>query len=155
MDIESLVVEGAGQSFKGDDFRMLCRPCVYVFLKDELPIYVGMSGYGMQRAAQHKHPQAEIARAECDEVRVFPCRSRNAAIKLETLLIGKTQPKYNERQKTATIAALMGMQSRHATRYLSKGLRTERITHIRRLRRAAISAEKLFADDISSTKNHI
>lgn len=95
MDIESLVVEGAGQSFKGDDFRMLCKPCVYMFMKNGLPIYVGMSRNGISRPASRAHAQAEHARSECDEVKIYPCVSEDAARNLEEMLIAKTQPPHN------------------------------------------------------------
>lgn len=95
MDIEPLLIDGAGQSFSGDDFRMLCRPCVYMFMKDGLPLYIGMSSHGIQRVAQKAHRQAMLSRAECDEVKVHPCISVDAARQLETYLIRRMRPKYN------------------------------------------------------------
>jgi hypothetical protein len=108
--VRSLVCSTEGQSFKGDDFRMLCRPCVYLFLKDALVLYVGMSRNGISRPAERGHRQAMLARAECDEVRIFPCLTIFAAQQLEGLLISGLQPKYNKRQRMPRfIARLMGV----------------------------------------------
>ena len=94
-EIEALVIKDAGQSFKGEDFRSLLRPCVYMFLRENVPIYIGMSGNGIERVAGRSHHKALNARQECDEVRVYPCVSVDAAYKLERILVGRTQPRYN------------------------------------------------------------
>jgi hypothetical protein len=94
-DIEALVIKDAGQSFSGEDFRSLLRPCVYMFMRENVPIYIGMSGNGLERVAGRSHHKALNARQECDEVRIYPCVSVDAAYKLERILVGRTQPRYN------------------------------------------------------------
>lgn len=106
--IESLVVGGAGQRFKGNDFRDLRKPGVYVFLQNGLPLYVGMSKMLLGRVG-HKHRQAERAINECDEVLLYPCVSEEAAKELETLLIGKLHPKYNQNQFGAFLTKYLGV----------------------------------------------
>lgn len=109
-EIEQLVIANAGQSFAGDDFRMLNKPCVYMFLQQCLPIYIGMSGNGIARPAQVSHHRGETARAECDEVRIYPCLDVRKAIKLESILIAQCQPKYNKRKKYSRISKRLGLQ---------------------------------------------
>ena len=94
-EIEALIIPDSGQSFKGDDFRKLCLPCVYMFMENGLPIYIGMSSSGISRPSQSAHRQWCLARKECDEVRIYPCKSVDAAVKLERILLCRTQPKHN------------------------------------------------------------
>jgi excinuclease UvrABC nuclease subunit len=106
--IPELVIADAGQLFNGDDFRALRKPCVYLLMKDGMPIYIGMSRHGMQRIAQHSHKQAGQAIEECDEVKVYPCIAVWAAYRLEKILISKTQPKYNRRLKLTLQQEMLG-----------------------------------------------
>src|SRR6266478_1822248 len=123
--IELLVIPDAGQSFKGDDFRSLCLPCVYLFMKEGLPIYIGASISGISRPAQRAHGQAIKALGECDEVRIHPCKSVDAAFELESILIAKCKPKYNIRKRYTDISEQLGLK-RIAMTYpqASEGLRT-------------------------------
>lgn len=109
-EIPALVIPDSGQSFKGDDFRMLCKPCVYMFMQDGVPIYIGMSRRGLQRITLKVHREAGRAREECDEVRIFPCVNAKKAFKLEAIMIGTCQPKYNKRKKYYQIAKQLGLQ---------------------------------------------
>lgn len=93
-DIHELVVPNAGQSFNGNDFRDLLSPGVYVFLKDDIPLYVGMSKRLLGRIG-NKHSQAALAIIECTKVLIYPCRSVDRAKKLELFLISRMKPKYN------------------------------------------------------------
>jgi|SRR6266550_5026595 len=124
-EIELLVIPDAGQSFRGNDFRSLCLPCVYLFMKEGLPIYIGASSSGISRPAQRGHRQSIRALKECDEVRIHPCKSIEAAFELESILIAKCQPKYNNRKLYTGISEQLGLK-RIAMTYpqASEGLRT-------------------------------
>jgi excinuclease UvrABC nuclease subunit len=114
-EIPALLIPDSGQSFKGDDFRMLCKPCVYMFMQDRIPIYIGVSRTGLGRAMHYAHRQAKLARTECDEVRVFPCLTGRKAFRLETMLIAKCQPKYNKRNKHKSLQDMLGLERIGAT----------------------------------------
>ena len=75
-------------------FRRLDSPLVYVFLRDSLPLYVGMSKYGISRPKSKRHG-ASGARDQSDEVRLYFCRDAKHAHVLEAYLISKFQPPYN------------------------------------------------------------
>ena len=80
---------------------------------DSKPLYIGMSKSGLQRCSQRAHEKAALARAECDEVLIYPCISASNAYKLETLLISCLQPVYNIRQRTSLIASKLGVKVSH------------------------------------------
>jgi len=83
-------------SFGGDFFRALARnPIVYVFLKDNRAIYVGMSRRGIGRPLSKGHKRNEVRRT-CDDVRVFMCKDVKAAKELEEFLIRKLKPVENK-----------------------------------------------------------
>jgi len=113
-EIEELVIENAGQSFVGDDFRMLCKPCVYMFMEKGIPIYIGMSGNGLTRPLQRGHRQWYRARKECDELRIYPCKSIEAARQLERILLCRTQPRYNVNGKRIYANQLLGNSMRNS-----------------------------------------
>ena len=119
--IESLVVPNAGQSFNGNDFRELLRPGVYVAMLGDDVLYVGMSNQLLRRVGG-KHKQAEKAFAECDKVQLYPCVSVLAARELETILIGRLNPKYNVRRRKAFIVKdLLGINQHSANALLRSG----------------------------------
>lgn len=66
-DIAQFVLPGTGQSFKGNDFRDLRQPGVYVFLLKGKPLYVGMSKQLLGRIGS-RHSQAKRAIEDCDQV---------------------------------------------------------------------------------------
>ena len=108
-EIEELVIENAGQSFAGNDFRMLCKPCVYMFLQQGTPIYIGATKRGIERIADPHHLQASRAQQECDEVRIWPCVSVIAARQLEKHMISVCKPKYNKRMIHTIDRKLLGL----------------------------------------------
>lgn len=110
MDIEDLVIPEAGQQFKGNDFRDLCKPGVYIFMKNGKPLYVGMSDALIHRAAAKNHRQAVRSRAECDKVLLYPCLSIAAAKQLETLLISRLHPPSNENSKRTLLRKSLGLK---------------------------------------------
>lgn len=104
-EIEQLVLPSAGQQFKGNDFRQLREPGVYVLLSNGIPLYVGMGSMLLRRVGG-KHGQADKAINECDQLLIYPCISTKAAAKLETILISKLQPKYNWRKRSIVLREL-------------------------------------------------
>lgn len=94
--IGGLVLADTGLEFDGADFRQMCSYGVYLFLKDALPLYVGMSDSVLSRASSKRHLQARQARAECDTVKMWACLSEEAALELEELLISALRPRDNK-----------------------------------------------------------
>jgi hypothetical protein len=86
----------SGVVLPADLFWKLDRPLVYVFLKNSLPLYVGMARAGLTRPLSKKHGAA-IARANADEVRLYFCESPKHVHALEAYLISKFQPSENSR----------------------------------------------------------
>ena len=93
--LKRLLPTGAGFKFAGDDFRKLCGPQVYLYMLRGYALYVGMSGNGLERSASPRHQQADRARAECDEILIYPCSDRNTAHELEGILIHTLRPLFN------------------------------------------------------------
>jgi excinuclease UvrABC nuclease subunit len=91
----------SGASFSGADFRAMCGSGVYVYMRGDSVLYVGMGRAALSRCSFHNHQQASRARKECDCVLLYPCKSEAAARTLERLLITNLQPKYNHRIKNA------------------------------------------------------
>jgi len=88
------LAKNGGWSFTGREFRNLMRPLVYIFLRDDRILYVGVSSHGLKRALEAGHQQKE-ARSICDEVRILTCDSLEDALKLEVALIRQFQPALN------------------------------------------------------------
>jgi excinuclease UvrABC nuclease subunit len=107
-EIENLVIAGAGQSFNGHDFRDLLRPGVYVLLSANDVLYVGLGNRLLRRigSKHHKNELFEI----CSEVRVFPCKSLDAAKRLEKILISRLNPAYNVNARDAFITKMLGIR---------------------------------------------
>jgi hypothetical protein len=95
------IVPKSGIRFDGRELRRLDGPCVYIFVKDDLALYVGMSSRGLQRSIGKGHSVAEKCKQECDELLVYYCHSIEAASECEGILIKLFSPKYNMR-KTLT-----------------------------------------------------
>ena len=91
-----LILSSGGVRFEGEDFRRLCRPLVYMFLKDGVSLYIGFSAGGLARPSQRRH-HAKIARDEADELLIWPTRTKADAKELESILIFVMRPKYNRR----------------------------------------------------------
>ena len=110
---DGLIVPNGGSRFSGDDFRLMGGPIVYCFLRQNTPLYVGMSKAGLSRPGARVHKQAETARRECDEVLIFPVRNAADASKLERLLISVFRPEYNrQRPHLSEVAERLGLNIR-------------------------------------------
>lgn len=93
--VSSLIVRDSGHRFTGEDFRSLLNPCVYLFMLNGLPLYIGVSKHGITRASDQRHHMHFKARLECDEVLIYQCNSSSDALELETIMIRHLHPKYN------------------------------------------------------------
>lgn len=94
--VSKLVQSDRGIEFKGDDFRSICDPGVYLFLHNDTPLYVGMSDNVVNRASSSHH-HVRRAKQEATTVKLWPCVSKDAAVELEKVLIETLQPIYNIR----------------------------------------------------------
>lgn len=103
-EIEKLVIAGSGQQFSG-----LIGPGVYVFLCNDLPVYVGMSRNNLLGRASSSSHHRWLDRKECDQIKLFPCKNWGTASDLEQYLIDVFQPKYNRRKKNRKVASLLGI----------------------------------------------
>lgn len=120
-EIESLVVEGAGQSFTGDDFRSLRRPGVYALMLGDVCLYIGMGRNVLGRAASEGH-HCWLAIRDCDKVLLWPCKSHDAAFKLELILIRRLKPRYNKVNLFVNAKKMLGITgTSHVQRYLGHG----------------------------------
>ena len=106
--LESLTIKDAGADFNGDALRQLCKPCVYVFLKDDLVLYVGRSRRGLRRIFDMAHKAARIALEECTSFRIFPCVDNESSQKLEDVLISRLRPNMNKAGRKKHAAKLLG-----------------------------------------------
>jgi hypothetical protein len=102
-EFEKLTLPNGGSRFKGEDFRQMCGPIVYMFLKDNDVLYVGMSSCGLARPGSRQHHMADSARQDCDEVLIWPTKSAAAAIELESLLIAVFRPLQNKRIQSSLV----------------------------------------------------
>lgn len=93
------IVRGSGVRFAGKELRRMMKPCVYLFVKNDMALYVGMSRDGLGRPFGRGHAKARQCMIECDELLIYYCHSVDDAEKCETILIGTLQPKYNGRKK--------------------------------------------------------
>lgn len=54
------IVPGSGVRFAGEELKRLLRPCVYVFVKNDLALYVGVSRNGLNRPFRVDHVKAPM-----------------------------------------------------------------------------------------------
>jgi len=76
------------------DLRKIIRPCVYAFVKQGVPLYIGSSANGMLRFGSPDHHQADI-RASADEIGVLWFENVEQAQDIEKRLIRALEPLYN------------------------------------------------------------
>ena len=98
-EIWKCVIPDSGQQFSGEDFRRLRLPGVYILFNKRSPLYVGYGASLLGRIGWRHHGQTNLAMEKCDEVLLFPCESKNAARRLEVILISQLKPPFNERLK--------------------------------------------------------
>ena len=116
--IKTLTLHTRGQKFKAWDFHALLEPGVYVAVKSGKPLYVGM-GKNLLRRLSGLHHKRHVLRG-CDEILCYPCRSEEAARKLESLLIRRLHPKFNERGEITAVAKQLGVGVNHMNKLKHK-----------------------------------
>jgi hypothetical protein len=84
------------ESFSNAQLDSLTRPCVYQFMKDGKPLYIGSSANGLLRFAGNGHHKASVRR-RADEIRVIWMSTESEARELEKRLIGELRPPCNGR----------------------------------------------------------
>ena len=84
-----------GIEFSGVDVLRLRGPVVYLVMRGEQPMYVGMSRNGLARPFGRKHL---TGLTEDDRLQVWPVASEDAAFELERLLIARLQPAWNRQR---------------------------------------------------------
>lgn len=115
--LNELIIPGLGQTFKGNDFRSLCGPGVYLMMADETVSYIGMASNVLRRISAEHH-QLE-AKETCTEVRIYRTETVSDAKKLETLLIHALKPKKNVYTSEGfELAKLLGVG--HAIQYADR-----------------------------------
>lgn len=80
--------------YSGGEFRALIRPCVYLFLRNGKPLYVGVSQHGISRPAALYHNH-RTARDAADEVLLLFFGSAYSAKDAEQRLIEALKPPFN------------------------------------------------------------
>ena len=85
-----------GFSFSRNELNNLLSPCIYIYLKNRKPIYVGCSQHGTSRALA-SHVTEEI-QEEADKLIIYPV-SNCVELENEEILISHFKPKYNKRIK--------------------------------------------------------
>lgn len=125
--LEQLVVADSGISFDASTFRQLTGPIVYAFIRDGVPVYIGMSRHGIGRPSAPMHHKMGSRRGkgavQYDSVFIWSCPDRDAAVTLERLLIERLRPAHNQRvlsnARTNAVAELLGIghERLHSARY--------------------------------------
>lgn len=82
--------------FNKANLANLLSPCVYVYLRENEALYVGMSKQGLLRALSFKENKYWMdLPKEADELLVFPVDDEKTAREAERMFIQELQPKYN------------------------------------------------------------
>ena len=104
---------GPGLEFSGAVAVALAGPLVYVWLREEIALYVGhsQSGIGRPFSPQHHRVRPEPT----DRVLVYFVATAAEARRLETLLIHRLQPRDNQQQTASVLADRLGITTGHAT----------------------------------------
>ena len=97
--LHSLLGRTNGFSFKGSDALALQKPCVYLWLRNNEVLYVGMSKGGAERPFSPRHKTLKIE--PDDEVWVWPVQSIEEAEETEKALISAFSPALNKRRTYA------------------------------------------------------
>jgi len=79
------------------EFSVLQRPCAYVMLENDTPVYVGVAANGVHRALDKNHHARKSYGAQPEKVTLLWCNDYDEAKKLEKLLISKLRPTLNRR----------------------------------------------------------
>lgn len=87
----------ADLTFSGEVMRC---PCVYVWRRGGLALYVGMSRYGLSRPLFHKHEHLRgLLPTDQLEIFLFPGLSSADLLKEECAMIDRLEPSLNGRHR--------------------------------------------------------
>ena len=98
---------GEGLSFPGLTVQSLSGPCIYVWLRNDVPLYVGMSRHGITRPCGPNHHALAIR--STDELLVYPVETVASARILERLLIERLRPARNVQFKDRFVYDRLGL----------------------------------------------
>ena len=73
-------------------------PIVYIFIRDDKPIYIGLSKHGLARALHGGHHLRKKINFKTYTLTAISCSTEKIAFELETNLIGILNPKLNKRK---------------------------------------------------------
>jgi hypothetical protein len=96
-------------SFGGADTRALIGPLVYVLLRGNRPLYVGMSTLGARRPFDPGH-HALRRIADTDKLLIWPVKNAAMAEAMERELITRLQPAWNRQGRTTAMRQRLGVQ---------------------------------------------
>lgn len=86
------------QTFSQKDIGLIKSPCVYLFIKDGVALYIGSSKNGLERVIHGSHHRADV-REQADKIEVIWCKKEQHARDLELQMIRKLQPRFNRRRQ--------------------------------------------------------
>ncbi len=108
----SLLNEGI--SFKRETIEIFDGYIVYIFLKRNKPIYIGMSRYGIRRALSRQNRSKEVLE-QYDRLWIYRANDFQAAKDAEKILITALNPEYNRtgavNREAEIMRAFMGKKS--------------------------------------------
>ena len=96
-----------GYEFNSEEIRRLTQPCIYLYLRNNVIIYVGISKHGISRGLEpHQNGFCEKGLIplvlEADQFIIYPVinyRHQKDLMIIENLIIDYYKPKYNKRVK--------------------------------------------------------
>jgi len=92
--LDGIILSEPARGIKGDTFRCLLGPCVYVFYHKGTALYIGRSNRGLSRVSARTHAAKEAIET-CDDVHFYPCASIAYSKLVESKLIRELKPAYN------------------------------------------------------------
>lgn len=96
--LQNVAPTAESEIFTKDYVRRISRPCVYLFMKDGEPLYIGSSANGLLRFADPSHHRKEV-RSDADEIRVLWFKKTWHDRSAEERLIKKLRPRFNNRER--------------------------------------------------------
>ena len=113
---EILALAGPGIEFPAVTMRELLGPIVYVWVRGDRALYVGMSTRGISRLGGH-HRLVLTQIEETDALLVYPCQSAKYARTLEETLIRALCPSLNKQgTRRRDLMHALGLSRAHAGR---------------------------------------
>jgi hypothetical protein len=98
-----------GIEFTGADVLRLRGPIVYLILRGDRPVYVGMSRNGLQRPFERQHTAVRRFTAS-DRLQIWPVATIEAALEVERCLIRHLMPIWNMAGLSDAVALRLGIR---------------------------------------------